>query len=185
VISRYGVWVDALTRTYTGERYGVRLGASFADVIKWIPVMRPYPKYDPEDPDFFWAIYAVTHIVYTLNDYSHYQLSPKWLPDEYAFLKEHLKHAIAMKDPEAMGEFLDTLKSFGLSEDHRLIQTGAKYLLSTQNEDGSWGDMNAEDIYQRHHPTCTAIDGLREYRWQGKRLSFPELKPLLKDWAKR
>ena len=89
-----------------------------------------------------------------------------------------------MKDPETMGEFLDTLKSFGLSEDHSLIQTGVNFLLATQNEDGSWGDTEADDIYQRHHPTCTAIDGLREYRWHGKRLSFPELKPQLKAWAK-
>ena len=183
MISRYGVWVDALTRTYTGDRYGIRLGASFADVIKWLPVMRPYPNGDPNDPDFFWAIYAVTHIVYTLNDYSRYQLSPRWLPIEHAFLKRNLKQAIAMQDPETMGEFLDALKSFGRAEDHSLIRMGVDYLLATQNQDGSWGDIEVDDIYRRHHPTWTAIDGLREYRWQGKRLSFPELQSLLKAWA--
>ena len=82
-----------------------------------------------------------------------------------------------------VGEFLDSLKAFGLTNSHPLLRTGMEYLLSQQNPDGSWGDMNAEDIYQRYHPTWTAIDGLREYRWRGVRLSFPELMPLLKRWA--
>jgi hypothetical protein len=179
MLSAYAVWVDALTRSYIGERYGIRLGASFADVIKWLPTMRPYPTYDDGDnPDFYWAVYAVTHVVYTLNDYSLYSLSPSWLPHEYAFLKRNLRKAIAMEDPETMGEFLDTLKSFGLPEDHPLIVKGLGYLLSQQNPDGSWGDTEAEDIYARYHPTWTAIDGLRDYAWRGQRLSFPNLQLL-------
>ena len=176
MMSRYGVWLDALITSYMGERYGVRLGAGFADVIKWLPMMRPYPKYDDgNNPDFWWAIYAVTHVVYTLNDYSSYSLSPDCLPQEYAFLKRNLQYAIRMEDSETMGEFLDTLKSFGLSEDHPLIVKGVTYLLSQQNPDGSWGDSGVEDIYERYHPTWTAIDGLREYRRLGQRLSLPGL----------
>ncbi len=186
MMSSYGVWLDALIRSYMGERYGVRLGACFADVIKWLPTMRPYPKYDDGDnPDFYSALYAVTHVVYTLNDYSFYNLSPSWLPHEYSFLERNLRHAIVMEDPEAMGEFLDTLKSFGLPEDHALIVRGMTYLLEQQHPDGSWGDAETEDIYQRYHPTWTAIDGLREYAWRGERLSFPQLKPLLACDTKR
>lgn len=180
MMSSYAVWLDALVRSYMGERYGVKLGARFADVIKWLPFMRPYPKYgDGTNPAFYSAVYAVTHVVYALNDYSCYRLSPSWLPHEYAFLKRNLKQAIVMEDPEMMGEFLDTLKSFGLPEDHPLIVKGVTYLLSQQNSDGSWGDLEAEDIYERYHPTWTAIDGLREYAWHGERLSFPQLEPLL------
>ena len=168
MLSPYAVWVDALTRSYTGERYGVRLGASLADVIKWLPAMRPYPTYDGGDnPDFYWALYAVTHVVYTLNNYSLYRLSPRYLPDEYAFLKLNLRHFIAMEDPESIGELLDTLKSFGLSEEHPLIVEGMDFLIAQQNPDGSWGDPDPEDIYQHYHPTWTAIDGLREYAWRG------------------
>ncbi|HYJ88817.1 MAG TPA: hypothetical protein VEW46_22325 [Pyrinomonadaceae bacterium] len=186
MMSSYGVWLDALIASYMGERYGVRLGAWFADVIKWLPTMRPYPKHDDGDnPDFHWAVYAVTHVVYTLNDYSCYSLSPSWLPHEYAFLKRNLKQAIVMDDPETMGEFLDTLKSFGLPEDHPLIVKGLTYLLSKQNPDGSWGDVEAADIYERYHPTWTAIDGLREYAWHGQRLSFQRLRPLLACDTKR
>lgn len=167
MLSRYAIWLDALTRSYHGKRYGIKLGASFADVIKWMPSMRPYPTYDNEDDlDFYWAIYAITHVVYTLNDYSAYRLSPRHLPDEYAFLEQNLRHVITMEDAEAVGEFLDTLKAFGLSSDHDLIVEGENFLLAQQNADGSWGCPSDDDIYLRYHPTWTAIDGLREYAWR-------------------
>jgi hypothetical protein len=160
--SAYWVWFVALTRSYTGQRHGIRLGTSFAEVLRWLPAMRPYPRpaRNGDGWDFYWAIYAVTHVVYTLNDFSSYRLSPAWLPDEYAFLKGNLGEAIKLADPEAMGEFLDSLKSFGLADNHPLMRKGLNYLLSCQNEDGSWGDPDADDIYERYHPTWTAIDGL-------------------------
>jgi hypothetical protein len=184
MMTRYAVWQDAVIRTYTGERYGVRLGAPFAEVIKWLPSTHPYPAFvDADDREFFDAIYAVTHVVYSLNGYSCYQLSPRWLPAEYSFLKQNLTRAIAMNDPETMGEFLDALKSFGLDEDHPLIRKGVDFLLATQNPDGSWGDVDADNIYGRYHPTWTAVDGLREYAWRGRRLCFPKVAPLLKSPA--
>lgn len=180
IMTRYAVWQDALIGTYTGDRYGVRLGVPYADAIKWLPSMRPYPAYvDPDDPEFYDAVYAVTHVVYSLNSYSYYRLSPRWLPAEYAFLKQNLERAIEMNDPETMGEFMDALKSFGLTEDHPLIRKGTAFLLESQNADGSWGDVDADGIYKRYHPTWTAIDGLREYSWRGQRLSFPVVAPLL------
>jgi len=181
--SSYAVWLDALIRTYLSERAGIKLGASYADVIKWLPKMRPYPEYDEDDPDFYWAIYAVTHIVYTLNDYSCYRLSPAWLPQEYEFLKKNLTRAIVMEDPETMGEFLDSLKSFGLDEDHPLVIEGTRFLITQQNADGSWGELDAEDVYGRYHPTWTAIDGLREYMDREERLSFESIRPFLEQCA--
>jgi hypothetical protein len=74
---------------------------------------------------------------------------------------------------------MDSLRSFGLTSRHPLMREGAEYLLARQNPDGSWGDLETENIYQRYHPTWTAMDGLREYRWRGERLSFPKLMPLL------
>jgi hypothetical protein len=183
MMSPYAVWVDAMTRTYIGERYGVRLGASYRDVIRWAPTMRPYPAYARTSMNAYWAVYAVTHIVYTLNDYSLYRLSPRWLPDEFIFLKRNLERAIDEEDPETMGEFLDTLKAFGLADNHALIRKGISYLLSSQNADGSWGDVDAKDIYKRYHPTWTAIDGLRDYAWRGERLSFRRLQSMIESWS--
>lgn len=181
MFTRYGLYVDALTRSYFAERLGVNLGARYPDVIKWLPAMRPYRGREKgNNPDFVDSIYAVTHVVYTLNGYSLYKLSRRWLPDEYEFLRANLAETIVMEDPESMGEFLDSLKSFGLREDHPLIRTGMDYLLETQNADGSWGNVDDQDIYERYHPTWTAIDGLREYAWRGERLHFPKYMKLLK-----
>ena len=179
-MSRYGVWYDALVRAYSAARYGVSLGATYEDVLRWLPALRPYPASDAgENPDFYDAVYAVTHVVYTLNDYSRYRLSPRWLPREFAFMKANLRVAIGREDPEMVGEFLDVLRAFGLGDSHALVRAGVSYLLATQKEDGSWGDHDEEETYARYHTTWTAVDGLREYRWRGVGLSFPEVKPLL------
>ena len=174
--SRYDVWSEALIITWSGDRYGVKLGASYADVLKWLPVMRPYRgREGGANREFVDIVYAVTHLVYTLNDYSMYRLAPAWLPQEFEFLKSSLKESIAAGNPDMLGEFMDTLRSFGLTEDDPLIQTGMNYLLSHQHADGSWGNMRR----LRYHPTWTAIDGLSQYCWRGQGLSMPDLKPLL------
>jgi hypothetical protein len=180
MMSRYEVLVVALIRSYMGERYGVPLGARLQEVIKWLPELGPYPEPDGEpNGDFIWSIYAVTHLVYALNDYSTFRLSPHWLPLEFEFLKRCVPVAISTGDPETMGEILDSLKSFGLGERSQLLREGMDYLIRTQNADGSWGDPDADDTYDRYHPTLTAINGLREYSWRGLRLSFPKLRSTL------
>jgi hypothetical protein len=95
-----------------------------------------------------------------------------------------LEEAVITDDPEMMGEFLDALRAFGLTDEHPLIRRGVDYLLARQNADGSWGECEEGDLYNLYHPTWTAIDGLREYRWRGLGLSFPELLPTLRSWAK-
>ena len=183
--SRYRVWMEALANTYVGERCGVLFGARYADVLKWLPAMRPYPVVTTEDDEVLRdAIYAVTHIVYTLNDYGTYKLSPRWLPREFTFLTTNVEAACVRHDPEILGELLDSLKAFGLRASHPLIDRGTNYLLAEQNEDGSWGDPDEENIRTRCHTTWTAVDGLRTCAWRGERLIFPELKSMLKRWAR-
>jgi hypothetical protein len=183
--SPYRVWMGALARTYVSGRCGRLVGASYLDVLKWLPAMRPYPVGTDENIDALRdAVYAVTHIVYTLNDYGTYRLRPGWLPQEFAFLKANVDGACERKDTELLGELLDSLKAFGLRANHPLIIRGTGYLLAEQNEDGSWGDPDEENIRTRCHTTWTAIDGLRTYAWRGERLSLPEVKPMLKRWAR-
>ena len=74
--------------------------------------MRPYrARAESSDDEFYDTVFSITHVIYTLNDYGRRRLSPRKLPDEFAYLKGNLKEAIAMRNPEMLGEFLDTLKS--------------------------------------------------------------------------
>lgn len=183
--SRYQTWMQALYGGYLSDRSEVRLGTKYADALAWLPEMRPYcGPGEGGSEDFYYSVYAITHLVYTLNDYGRYQLSPRWLPCEFEFLKANLEEAIDIDDSDMVGEFMDTLKAFGLADSNPLIRRGTQYLLSGQNSDGSWGDTNEDDC-ERYHPTWTAVDGLRDFAWRGERLSFPKLKPLLERWARR
>jgi hypothetical protein len=183
--SRYRVWMEALANTYVSERCGLRFGARYLDVLKWLPAMRPYPVSAGEDIEYLRdAIYAVTHIVYTLNDYGTYRLRPSWLPQEFAFLRANVASVCERNDPEVLGELLDSLRSFGLDARHPLIMRGTRYLLASQNKDGSWGDAHEENIRTRCHTTWTAIDGLRSYAWRGERLLRSDVRLMLKEWAR-
>jgi hypothetical protein len=175
MVSPYDILFDALIATYTGHHYGVWLGGEFADVVQWLPRMRPYPR--PASgrlADDFGVTYAITHIIYTLNDYCLYRLRPEWLPDEYQFLKTQARKALDEKDPETLGEFMDSLQAFGMTEKDPLIRNGIDYLLSHQNRDGSWGHVNEPDIYTRYHTTWTGIGGVMRYGWRGERVTVPE-----------
>src|SRR6476659_2695933 len=183
--SRYRVWMEALANTYVAEKFGVLFGSRYADVLKWAPFMRPYPTAAEVDEEVVRdAIYAVTHIVYTLNNYGTYKLSPRWLPHEFAYLKANVESACTQRDPELLGELLDSLKALELTARHPLIQRGTRYLLDEQNGDGSWGDIEEENLRTRCHTTWTAIDGLRTCAWRGQRLSFADLKSSWKKWAR-
>jgi hypothetical protein len=168
--SRYDVWCDALVLTYTGDGCGIPMGASYVDVLRWLPQMRPYGG--PADGEFRDMVFAITHLVYTLNDYNRYRLSPEWLPDEFEFLRENLKAPVAAGDAELLGEFVDCLRAFGLPDNHPVVRSGVEYLLASQNADGSWGDAGEPDVHTRYHTAWTAIDGLREYAWS-ERTEWP------------
>lgn len=171
--NRYDLLQDALITTYTGDRAGITLGAHYVDVLQWMPAMRPYPDKSAGWHSYYAGVYSATHLVYTYNDYSQYRVSPDCFPQEFAHLKNNLQEAVAEDDAETMGEYLDTLRAFGLAFDNPLIRAGFDFLLGTQNPDGSWGDMKDPDPYGRYHPTWTALDGLRDYRW-GRVLACPD-----------
>lgn len=176
--SPYDVWLDALITTYQGENYGVTLGAAYPDVLRQVSRMRPYPAPTDNEDQFDDVSYAVTHVIYTLNKYHVYRLSPAWLPHEFDYLKSNIRTAERNENWELLGEFADALRAFGEDESDPEIQVAVSYLLSHQNSDGSWGDVD-DDIYTRYHSTWTAIDGLRQYSFQGEKLRFPEMLPLL------
>ena len=173
------VWYDALITTYVGDRYGVRLGADYGDVLRWLTTLRPYhAKGGVADAGFYDNVYAVTHVVYTLNDYGLYRIPPALLPQEYEFLKSNLREAIKENDPDMLGEFMDSLRAFGLNDADAEIRAGIAYLLAHQNADGSWGDTLERDIYKRYHPTWNAVAALSNYAWRAPAPAPPKLRLL-------
>jgi len=173
IMSPYELLTDALVTTYAGDHYGVRLGASLDEVTALVPRMRPYRVDERANAGFIDVTYAITHTVYVLNDYGRFRLRPEWLPDEYAYLRENLRRSIKDEDPETTGEFLDTLRAFGMTERDPLIQDGMAFVLARQHDDGSWGDREDNDAYTLYHSTWTAINGLMDYAWVGEGTSFP------------
>ena len=181
--TRYDVWYDALITAYVGDRYGVTLGAHYADVLRWLPTLHPYPV-RAQGNEFYDSIYAIAHVVYTLNDYNQTRLAPRLLPAEYEFLRAHVRDAVALKDADMLGEMMDSLRAFGVTEADPDLRAAIDFYLAHQNADGSWGDVHETDIYDRYHPTWNAIAGLSHYRWRGEKSSHPELKSLLEAWAR-
>ena len=177
--SPYAIWLDSLIMTHESDSYGIKLGASYPVVLKWVSTMRPYPQPGNDEQAFDDVAYAVTHIIYTLNDYHTYRLSPAWLPQEFRYLKRNIRLAEHYRDWELVGEFMDALRAFGEDESALEIRTAMDYLLAHQNPDGSWGNMDDDDIYTRYHSTWTAIDGLRQYSYHGERLRSPDLLAVL------
>ncbi len=170
--SYYDIWQEALVTTYSGEIYGVQLGAPYRDVIRWISSMRPYPVHGSLTLgayDFHHAFYAITHVVYTLSHYGRFRLTPSLFAQESAYLEASLVTAKKLHDPEMLGESMDTLYSLGRDQSDPNIMEGIYFLLSCQNQDGSWGNIEDEDIYNRFHSTWTAVDGLRKYCFHRER----------------
>src|SRR5262249_45341771 len=112
--NRYDLLQDALITTYTGDRTGITLGAHYVDVLQWMPEMRPYPPKSEGAHSYYAGVYGATHLIYTYNDYSQFRVSPDCFPEEFAHLKANLRQAVVTNDAETMGEYLDTLRAFGL-----------------------------------------------------------------------
>jgi len=156
----FGTFTDALIATYSGDAYGIRLGAPYREVIRWLPHMRPYA---PSGKAFSDTFYAVTHVVYTLNGYGAKRIAPRLLPAEVAFIRRGLALGIARRDAEMVGEGLDTLKAFGFDGREPLVRRGIALLVASQRPDGTWG--GSRDVYTRYHSAWTGVDGLRSYRF--------------------
>ncbi len=176
-------WYMCFINAYCGQRYGVPLGLNFADTLHWLPHLRHYTSPKRNWVRFHDSVYAITHLVYTLNDYGRYLLDPAWLSVEYDFLCRHWAAPIEANDPDMTGEFLDSLRAFGLTESDPAIRYAMEYLIESQNSDGSWGARQGSIDYRRFHATWAALDGLREFKWTKIGLSFPELLPVIKAWS--
>jgi hypothetical protein len=176
--SRYDVWYYALTSVYFCERQGMPLPVTFAETLTRLADLRPYPQ--PGSSDFYDAIYAVTHVVYTLTDYGAMTLAPGVLPHELAFLRDSMDWALQQGEPDTVGELIDSLVGIGVSDVDPQITRARQFLLDGQLPDGTWGD-ESQDPYA-FHTLWTAIDGLRDHL-RRRCVLAPSLEVVLDDLA--
>jgi hypothetical protein len=167
---RYDLWSGALIIAYFGDSYGVRLGATYRDVLQWMPRLRPYEG-DDEDLQFD-SFYAITHVIYTLNHYHERRVAPSLLPEEFQYLRRKLDEAIDDEDPEMVGEALDCLKAAGFESDPQVVK-GMQYLVSSQLDNGAWVEGEDGNVYSAYHSAWTSIDGLRDYHYHGMVTKLP------------
>jgi hypothetical protein len=163
--SRQALFMDALVETYFGELFGAPPVGRHSDVLRWLPHMRPYPPHRYGDWGYYDAIYAVTHVVYTFNRYNLSRIAPGCFPAEFAYLKENLPAAIQDHDPETLGEYVDSLRAFGMTYSDAGLREATEYLLSVQNRDGSWGEVSDKESYNRYHTTWTGLGAIQDFRW--------------------
>jgi len=165
--SRYEIWYDALIKIYFCERWGLRLPVGYSDVMSLLPLLLPYPR--PRSRHYRDAIYAVTHIVYTRNDYNRSRLPARLVRRERAFLEAAMSWAIGRGEADTVGEIVDSLAGCGLSDTDPLMTQGRAFILEQQRADGGWGDVDHE--YGRFHSVWTCIDGLRDYGWPSSKVA--------------
>ena len=202
--NRWDAWQHALIFGWVCERTaGAECGASYFDVLKWLPWLKleaplmAQPPAGTHAPADEWRLYAaqlsaVTHVVYTLGDYDQRRLDPTLLPAEFAFLQRALPAALELRMPEAVGEVADCLKAFGLAEaSYAPLQAASAFLVGAQNPDGSWGWPVERRLGSIYHTTIVSAWGLRDGAaappWAAPPpppLAFAEIEPVLRLWAR-
>ena len=174
--SRWSLWYYALTSAWFCECHDVPLGIRFVDVMQQLSRLPRYPP--PGSPDYYDSIYAVTHLVYTLNGYGRSRLPQGLLSAETDFLTLAMRWALEQQEADTIGEIVDSLLALGVDEHDALIVAGRRFLLDTQRDDGGWGD---EDDYGSFHTVWTAIDGLRDYNWRASKAPKATVRVVLND----
>lgn len=168
-------WQEAMVGAHIAEGVRLPFACSVRDAIRWRATMLPYPRPRRSLSWPGWcAFYAVTHLIYVLNDYSLYALSGSRLAPEVEFVRSACSIGLEQGDVEAIGESLDVLLALGTSEDDLLVARARAALLDMQRRDGSWA-ARWDDAYARFHKTWVALDGLTSYgRREVRRPRIPE-----------
>ena len=98
---------------------------------------RPAAELDRDD------IYRVTHAVFVAYDYGAARSQDSLSDEDMEYLRELIPRLIAEAtargDPDLGGELLLSATYLSVNKDPA-YSAGVKYLLATQNSDGSWGD---------------------------------------------
>lgn len=120
-----------------------------------IPFLRKY-----RDEAFHDQNYYATHVLLALNHYGQEKLKASLTSDEVFFYLVDQYKVVRNRigDLDLLCEYLYCFRQFA-PKGVQFITEGEKYVMSLQNQDGSWGTKEdfEGDPYDRLHPTWTAI----------------------------
>jgi hypothetical protein len=177
-VQRYRAWQDVLVGAHIAEALDLDVGCTVPDAVGWRPAMQPYPGAERGLRWNVWcAFYAVTHLVYVLDDYSRFRLPLRALAPERELVRAVCRRGIDRGDVEIMGESVDVLLAVGDTENDPLVVEARRRILALQNSNGSWG-APGDEAYTRMHKTWVALDGLTRYDTRELVTpSFPRARP--------
>ena len=185
-MSRFDVWLEALVWSFHGCRMRIGLGACFFDVLRQVcgAFAALYPQRDKlREKDKHYLTYAITHVIYALNNFDERSLPPSLFPPTVPdFLREQLRAAIKADDPDLAGELLDCLKCIGAGggDDARAAE---RFLLSSQSAaDGGWVCKGEVDLYSRYHASLVAVAALMDHSYAAHGPVFPRAADVLPGW---
>ncbi len=174
-LSKYDVWLNAIVVTHHLNKHRLVGQHLLSETLKWLKHMRPYPKESVSLQKEAWeATYAITHVIYGLTDYSLRPLKLDGLETELKYLTSSCQQAKDCGDLDLLGECIDAIRSFEGTCEGELVNEATNFLLSNQNKDGSWGDIN-HPPHNRMHTTWTVLDAIRGYAWPGTLVAIDDI----------
>jgi len=167
-ISRYRAMCTSLTYAFYIDSVGLDIGCSYPTILQHLKSIRPYqgPRKFRIWEDYVDQCYLATHVVFTLSNWGELSLESHLLPHEYLFIREHLPIAVRQNDVHLVGEYLECLRVFAVSDADPLVKLGIAFLLNTQSESTHRWDDHL-DAYTSYHATMVAAQGLLAHNARG------------------
>ena len=185
-MSQFDVYLEALVWSFHGCRMRIGLGACFYDVLRQVCAAfgRLYPRRGSlGEKDRHYLTYALTHVIYALNNFDERSLPPSLFPPTVpSYLQEQLRAAIRADDPDLTGEILDCLKCLG-EGGSAAVTEGERFLVSRQSSaDGGWVCKGEADLYSRYHASLVAVAALMEHSYAAHGPVFERAAEVLPHW---
>ena len=102
------------------------------------------------------------------------------------FITEYLPLLQNKQDVHLVGEFVECLRIYGISENSPLIMNGVHFLIEEQNKDGSWDnhmiEFNVDDAYVAYHATMVAVQAMIPSVFSGFGCMSEETEEVVSRW---
>ena len=162
--------------------------ATLEDCLALVKCARPYHSQAKLGRELFnQQCYYITHLLFILSEWGGVNLSCQAASplrhlfiEELTFLYSNMDVVIRNKDPELVGEFLQSLYILGLRDtDHQMIK-GHAFLLQTEKNNaalnGNWV-ASSQDFRTKYHAAYCGVIGLAPFKYTEGAKMEPQFAP--------